>query len=245
MLLRRVMQHVRDQNWFAVGIDFLIVVTGVFIGIQVANWNAALQEHRRESLILDRLKADFQIIEHEAEVSVAFHQRNLDGLQTVIETLASGVLQADEEASFRSGLRYSYTHRNATGRSATFIEVLSSGQVSLLRDEGLRTALIAYDNNVQQSEQVFMQIRMHQSAHIAAFTIRFDYEIPARVIFEKDGTGQYQPVGDFDLDGMLTDLAFKNAAHELREANRYYYQWHMGNLTLARNVIERLNGGGE
>jgi hypothetical protein len=28
------MKHVQDQNWFAVGIDFLIVVTGVFIGIQ-------------------------------------------------------------------------------------------------------------------------------------------------------------------------------------------------------------------
>jgi hypothetical protein len=39
MILRSVMRHVRDQNWFAVGIDFLIVVVGVFIGIQVANWN--------------------------------------------------------------------------------------------------------------------------------------------------------------------------------------------------------------
>ena len=24
------MKHVRDQNWFAVGLDFLIVVVGVF-----------------------------------------------------------------------------------------------------------------------------------------------------------------------------------------------------------------------
>ena len=30
MILRRVMKHVRDQNWFAVGVDFLIVVNGVF-----------------------------------------------------------------------------------------------------------------------------------------------------------------------------------------------------------------------
>ena len=28
MLLRRVIKHVREQNWLAVGIDFLIVVTG-------------------------------------------------------------------------------------------------------------------------------------------------------------------------------------------------------------------------
>jgi len=41
MLLRRVIEHVRTQNWTAVGIDFVIVVIGVFFGIQVANWNEA------------------------------------------------------------------------------------------------------------------------------------------------------------------------------------------------------------
>jgi len=39
MLLRRITKHVKDQNWFAVFIDFIIVVVGDFIGIQVANWN--------------------------------------------------------------------------------------------------------------------------------------------------------------------------------------------------------------
>ena len=41
MILRRITEHVKAQNWFAVGLDFLIVVVGVFIGIQVSNWNAA------------------------------------------------------------------------------------------------------------------------------------------------------------------------------------------------------------
>ena len=50
MLLRRITQHVKEQNWFAVGIDFVIVVIGVFIGIQVANWNDARQQ--RASLTL-------------------------------------------------------------------------------------------------------------------------------------------------------------------------------------------------
>ena len=52
MLLRRVMKHVRDQNWLAVGIDFLIVVTGVFIGIQVANWNGERLERLEEAAIV-------------------------------------------------------------------------------------------------------------------------------------------------------------------------------------------------
>jgi hypothetical protein len=39
MILRSLTVHVRTQNWFAVGLDLVIVVVGVFIGIQVSNWN--------------------------------------------------------------------------------------------------------------------------------------------------------------------------------------------------------------
>jgi hypothetical protein len=41
MILRRVIAHFRKQEWTAIAIDFVIVVVGVFIGMQVSNWNAA------------------------------------------------------------------------------------------------------------------------------------------------------------------------------------------------------------
>ena len=37
MILRRITEHVKAQNWFAVGLDFLIVVVGVFIGVHAAS----------------------------------------------------------------------------------------------------------------------------------------------------------------------------------------------------------------
>lgn len=33
MILRRVIEHVREQNWTAVGIDFVTVVVGVLVGL--------------------------------------------------------------------------------------------------------------------------------------------------------------------------------------------------------------------
>jgi hypothetical protein len=39
MNLRTMREHVARHNWFAVAIDFLIVVVGVFLGIQASNWN--------------------------------------------------------------------------------------------------------------------------------------------------------------------------------------------------------------
>jgi hypothetical protein len=62
MLLRRVIKHVRDQNWFAVGLDFLIVVSGVFIGIQVANWNDDRRERLEEQAVLERLHQEVRAL---------------------------------------------------------------------------------------------------------------------------------------------------------------------------------------
>lgn len=39
MIFKRLYANLRAQNWVAIAIEFLIVVLGVFIGTQVANWN--------------------------------------------------------------------------------------------------------------------------------------------------------------------------------------------------------------
>ena len=52
MILRRVVEHVKSQNWFAVTLDFFIVVIGVFIGIEVANWNQARQDRQESGAIM-------------------------------------------------------------------------------------------------------------------------------------------------------------------------------------------------
>lgn len=58
MILRSVTKHVREQNWFAVGLDFVIVVLGVFIGIQVSNWNDARVDEGRARAYLERISLD-------------------------------------------------------------------------------------------------------------------------------------------------------------------------------------------
>jgi hypothetical protein len=41
MVIRRIREHVTTHNWFAVGIDVVIVIVGVFLGTQANNWNEA------------------------------------------------------------------------------------------------------------------------------------------------------------------------------------------------------------
>ncbi len=38
MILRRITQHMKDQNWLAVGLDFVIVVLGVLFALMAEQW---------------------------------------------------------------------------------------------------------------------------------------------------------------------------------------------------------------
>ena len=58
MILRRLTEALRKQDWFTVVIETLIVVFGVFIGLQVNNWNAARVERDSEQVLLMRLQEE-------------------------------------------------------------------------------------------------------------------------------------------------------------------------------------------
>jgi len=58
MILRRVIEHVKKQEWTAVFLDFVIVVLGVFVGLQVSNWNAAQADALEYQAALVRLRGE-------------------------------------------------------------------------------------------------------------------------------------------------------------------------------------------
>ena len=63
MILSSITQALRTQNWFAVIVEFIIVLAGVVIGFQISAWNETRIEHQREALILERLHTAFTEIE--------------------------------------------------------------------------------------------------------------------------------------------------------------------------------------
>ncbi len=75
MIPRRVAEHVKAHNWFAVAIDFIIVVLGVYIGIQVSNWNEDRQFHRRERSLLVELRGDIERTNTLTEQRMQFYEQ--------------------------------------------------------------------------------------------------------------------------------------------------------------------------
>jgi len=89
MLLRRITLHVKEQNWFAIAIDFFIVIVGVFIGIQVANWNDERVNAQIETELLIELRSEIVASINTAKQRVQNYQQVADAAKRSLNFIAT------------------------------------------------------------------------------------------------------------------------------------------------------------
>ena len=58
MILQRMAGAIRRQDWFQVIIEILIVVIGIFLGLQVQAWYEAGEAESREKILLTQLHSE-------------------------------------------------------------------------------------------------------------------------------------------------------------------------------------------
>lgn len=157
MILRRVTEHVREQNWFAVGVDLVIVVAGVFIGIQVSNWNAARESRHRGAEFAERLRDDLRGERWLYEFMIEYYRDVRDASETTVDALTGkGPLSSHD--LLVNAYRATQYRQGARLRS-TYDELVSTGSLGLIQDKALlATAARAYriatiENLVRESMQ--------------------------------------------------------------------------------------------
>ena len=84
MILRRLAQHLRDQNWTAIFIEFVLLVLGVFLGIEAANWNEQRELSERKTSAIARLQV-------ESEAAVAAIADRVDMFESLNATRAQAM----------------------------------------------------------------------------------------------------------------------------------------------------------
>ena len=244
MILRRIIAHFRKQEWIAIAIDFVIVVVGVFVGLQVNNWNEARSERAKEAFAIAALRSDFQALDFSVSHGVCWHRRALDGLQVIAEALNAGRLDPEDEARFENGLRFGYMNASTNKASGALSELLSSGNMGLLRDPALRAALIEYEGSRETATGSGDDLQSIANNYVRSFTERFDYDLQ-RDHFRSDQNSRlsfhFSAIGDYDFDAMLADREFREAVFELREVQRIFLQWEDASLRQVRE-IQRLLG---
>jgi hypothetical protein len=98
MILRRITDAFHKQDWFTVFIETLIVVFGVFIGLQVNNWNEARRDRIEAETSRERLIADLRADLDAFAIRRQWYEEVLEAALRVDDALRSGPAETVDEA---------------------------------------------------------------------------------------------------------------------------------------------------
>jgi hypothetical protein len=199
MLLRRIIEHVREQNWTAIGIDFVIVVVGVVVGIQVANWNDSLRDREAEREYLDRLRQELALILPEARSTRESLAERLARSEELRDYLASGEGAANIDVRHCIAAGRSHIYAATIFYPPTIKELISTGRILLIRDPSVRTAIMAYD----QANADMTQLRTDIQIDRRVLARHYPTLIDSGLSTDWDGAR-------CDFEGMRRDPAFRN-----------------------------------
>ena len=142
MKLSRIREHITAHNWFAVVVDLMIVVLGVFLGMQVNNWN-------QDRLDRDQGGGYYQRIEYDLATDIAAWQRAITYYENV-QTHAKAALAALKQPHANLGAAFlvdAYQATQIAPRPVTrgsYDEAVSRGVFNYVGDQSLRNRITNY-----------------------------------------------------------------------------------------------------
>ena len=239
MILRRVIAHFRKQEWTAIAIDFLIVVVGVFIGIQVSNWNEARGDRAHEALYLSYLADDLQNDIDEIDYVISLTEWRMSALAAVI-TQATGEPMPTVRATPRgvAPIRAVPAYESAEPPSVVmamsllvtfdsadlaYDTLVSTGGIRLLRNQQLARRLQEYDAAVRDLQRIESRL----------------------TVYRDELTGALQRAGVAWIDPLSVDEVAEVARDnpELSATMKNFWSfndWHLGRLATIRVLAAEL-----
>jgi hypothetical protein len=160
MILRRLPQSLKEQNWTAIWIEFVLLVSGVFLGIQVANWNESRKESIQVSADLKNLAEDIRSDIIEIDETIAISTWRMSVLEALILKstgerlpvsfkLPNGIVQVPKIPTYTdienksAGLVY-VNIRTMDGNRSTYDTIINTGGIRLIQDPELLEQIQSY-----------------------------------------------------------------------------------------------------
>lgn len=144
MLLRRVIEHVKTQNWFAVALDFAIVVVGILLAFQITEWSQERAEQLRSREYLSRIHADLMVDHAALRSHREFWGQVAEHGHVAIRYAETGNVEGLTEWEILRSFLDASQFWPLSFVDSTYSELRSAGELRLIPEQGLRSALAEY-----------------------------------------------------------------------------------------------------
>ena len=136
MMFRRFLQRLGQHQLGAIATELVIVIIGVFIGIQVSNWNEERGTQRKAAVFTARLTEDLRKEAWGYEWIITYNQETNANQRRVLDAMAGDIPLSDEQFLISAYRATQYKENNRF--RATYDELVSTGTIGLIADQALR-----------------------------------------------------------------------------------------------------------
>jgi hypothetical protein len=143
-MLRRFSSRLRQQDWLAVVLDLGIVVLGVFLGLEAANWNQARQDRAEEKRYYAQIVVDLQRDVDKLRSAQRLSFKYDRAAETVLVALNDGIPRAADPSDFAIAIDHAGFLYIPSPSRRTYDELISTGNLRLLREAQTKDAIAAY-----------------------------------------------------------------------------------------------------
>lgn len=153
MILRRFSEAMKSQNWFIVFIELMVLVVGIFVGLQVDDWNQSRQDRVEERLYLEELLEDFEANRAGLLETISRNEELIPAMTVLLEQSAMDTpdLSIGELNDAFRNIHYMPTFIPI---ERAFANLTGSGDLKLIRNRELKNALAQYYSATQLVELV-------------------------------------------------------------------------------------------
>jgi hypothetical protein len=153
LILNRIAQGVRKQDWFTAILELVVLVIGIYIGLQVDDWASERKDRQSETVYLELLARDVAELQQQVEGQHAFEKDKVDVAARAYELLTSDDPSA-HQVELGELLTLLSGRRTLSLNSATYEQMVSSGHLQLIRDPKLRDKLVRHFARMKRDEAI-------------------------------------------------------------------------------------------
>jgi hypothetical protein len=239
MILRRVADRVKRHDWIAVLTDLVIVVLGIFIGLQANLWVQTRQDIDTERRYLGRLAAD-------SDANIRVLQQAISRNESRADTLASLAAALDKRGPVPSHAELAdvmcrwFVQPAVEVRRGTYAELVSSGRLALLRDDDLRGRLALEQGAHQEAERldILAPAILQAAAPLSDYR---KWRIAGAGSGSGTGAGASGVDCDFDVAGMSRDARIPSVVAQLYRDQATHKAFRQRELAAVRATRTRLH----
>lgn len=217
MILRRLAESVRKQEWFTVLLEILIVVIGIFIGLQADDWNQARVEQAEESEYLSRLAVDLRSSVDTTRYQITWMSENAAWGNLIMQSLESCKLPETLEQGFANGVYRIGKIAPVYLVRSTIEELTSNGKLATISNHELKHQINEMIQEYQDHRDILVDLRGRLAPHINYI----DSQVGIRV---KEPIGGLSKVDFVDLN-MVFDSACKDRRLLMAVTAATNYTW--------------------